>query len=73
MTPAQRVAQSRQRSREAALVAGEDVSRAPTVALLANLARQIKFIENDPEHAPVARDIARLVIDELRNRYEIAK
>lgn len=71
MTAAQRVKQCRERAREAALVAGENTTAAPTAALLAGLARQIKLICNDADHAPVARDIAASLINELCERYEI--
>jgi len=71
MTPAQRVRASRERATEAMLTAAEDLSSATTKALLGNLARQIKFMETDPDHAPVARDIAKDVMRELCNRYQI--
>ena len=71
MTPAERVKASRERATEAALTANDHLPSATTKALLSNLARQIKFIETDPSHAPVARDIAKDVISELCKRYEI--
>lgn len=71
LTPAQRVKQSRERAFEAGLVAGENPVVASTTALLAGLARQIKLIDTDPGHAPVARDIAAQLIVELCGRYEI--
>ena len=71
MTPAERVRASRERALEDAVTATDHLPSATTKALLANLARQIKFMETDPEHAPVARDIAKDVIRELCKRYEI--
>ncbi len=44
---------------------------ATTKALLGNLARQIKLIDTDTDHAPVARDVAASVMAELCNRYRI--
>jgi hypothetical protein len=71
MSAALRVKQFRDRAREAALVAGENTSTAKTAALLAGLARQIKLIDTDADHAPVARDVASQLIKELCERYEI--
>lgn len=71
MTANQRVKESRERAYIAMLQVTDDLPGATTTALLGNLARQIKLIETQPDHAPVARDIAREVMAELRKRYEI--
>jgi hypothetical protein len=65
-----RAAAYRARRREAALVACDDLKSAPAPVLLAALARQIKGL-TDPDRAPVARDLAGMVIAELCDRYKI--
>lgn len=71
MTPAQRVKRSRERAFEAMLTAAENLPSATTKALLGNLERQIKLIDEDVEYRQVGRDIAAQVISELCKRYEI--
>ena len=70
MSDTMRAAAYRARRREAALVAHENLQYAGPGVLLAALARQIKGLA-DPDRAPVARDLAGLVIAELCERYEI--
>lgn len=71
LTPAQRVKESRERAYIAMLQVTDDIPGATTTALLGNLARQIKLIDTDKDHAPVARDVAASVMLELCNRYKI--
>lgn len=71
LTPAQRVKESRERAYIAMLQVTDDLPGATTKALLGNLARQIKLIDTDSDHAPVARDVAASVMVELCNRYKI--
>ena len=71
MSPNQRVRESRERAHAAMLQAHENLPGATTTALMANLAHQIKLIDTDKDHAPVAREIARDVMAELCKRYEI--
>jgi hypothetical protein len=71
LTPAQRVKESRERAYIAMLQVTDDIPGATTKALLGNLARQIKLIDTDKDHAPVARDVAASVMLELCNRYKI--
>lgn len=65
-----RAAAYRSRRYEAASMAHENPKAANTPVLLAALARQIKAMA-DLDHAPVARDIAALIVKELCERYEI--
>ena len=71
LTPAQRQRAYRERAYEASLRASENLPVATTMALLGNLSRQIKLIDADKDHAPVARDVAASVMLELCNRYKI--
>jgi len=63
--------ESRERAYIAMLQVTDDLPGATTKALLGNLARQIKLIDTDKDHAPVARDVAASVMLELCNRYKI--
>ncbi|MBK1685383.1 hypothetical protein [Rhodoferax fermentans] len=65
-----RAANYRNRRREGASMAHENLSTASTSVLLAGLAHQIKAM-GDAKHADTARDIAARIIKELCDRYEI--
>lgn len=65
-----RAANYRNRRREGASMAHENLSTASTPILLAGLAHQIKAM-GDADHANTARDIAARIINELCDRYEI--
>ena len=56
---------------EQASMVSENLTSASTAVLLAGLGRQIKHIQTNAEHAPVARDIAASIIRELCSRNEI--
>lgn len=70
MTGAQRVALTRQRAREAILVAAEDLSKATDKAIIGNLERQIKLMA-DPDYKQTARAIAGDLMAELCKRHRI--
>jgi hypothetical protein len=65
-----RAAAYRARRREAASLAHENLKDAAPAVLLAALVRQIKGLA-DPGRAPVARELAGMVIAELCDRYKI--
>lgn len=71
MTGAQRAEAFRRARREQAGQVHENLGSATTAVLMAGLARQIKYIQTDPDHAPVARDVAATIIRELCSRNEI--
>jgi hypothetical protein len=67
-----RAAAYRNRRREAALTAHENLKDASPAVLLAGLVRQFKALaKNDPDHAPVSRWLAGELIIELCERYKI--
>lgn len=67
-----RAAAYRNRRREAAVEAHENLKDAAPAVLLAGLVRQFKALaKNDPDHAPVSRWLAGELILELCERYEI--
>lgn len=71
MTGAQRAEAFRRTRREQAGQVHENLSNASTALLMAGLARQIGYIQTDPDHAPIARDVAARIIRELCLRNEI--
>lgn len=71
MTTAQRAAAFRRNRYEQAIMVSENLTSATVAVLLAGLGRQIKHIQTNAEHAPVARDIAARIIKELCDRHEI--
>jgi len=71
MTTAQRAAAFRRNHYEQASMVSENLTSATEAVLLAGLARQIKHIQTNAGHAPVARVIAARIIRELSDRHEI--
>ena len=72
MPDTMRAAAYRMRRREAASAAHENLKDAPPAVLVAALVRQFKALATpDPDHAPVTRELAGLIINELCERYEI--
>jgi len=72
MSNTMRAAGYRTRRREAASTAHENLKDAAPAVLLAALVRQFKALANpDPDHAPVTRELAGLIMVELCERYEI--
>ena len=71
MTTAERVRQTRKRAYIAMLESYEDLPNASTKAILGNLERQIKLMDN-PDQKQTARAIAADLIGELCKRYRIA-
>jgi hypothetical protein len=67
-----RAAAYRNRLREAAVMAHENLKDAAPAVLLAALVRQVKALAKpDLDHAPITRDLAGSIIAELCERYEI--
>jgi len=68
----QRAAAYRARRREAASMAHENLKEVAPAVLLAALVRQIKALAKpDPNHAPITRELAAQIINELCDRYDI--
>lgn len=70
MTTAQRVRLTRERADKAMLMAYENLPNASTKAILGNLARQIKLMDN-PDQKQTAQAIAGDLMGELCKRYRI--
>jgi hypothetical protein len=67
-----RAANYRTRRHEAASLAHENLKDAAPAVLLAALVRQFKALANpEPDHAPVTRELAGMIINELCDRHEI--
>ena len=71
MTGAQRAQAFRRNRLVQATTVSENLDSATEAVLLAGLARQIKYIQTDTDHAPTARDVAARIIRELCSRHEI--
>ena len=70
MTGTERVRLSRERAHEAMLMAYENLPDASTKAILGNLDRQIKLMDN-PDQKQTARAIAGDLVRELCKRHKI--
>ncbi len=71
MTDKQRAAAYRTRLYESALVAHKDPKGATTTVLLACLKQHFSNIDTQPDHADIARRLAKPVMQELCERYDI--
>ena len=71
MTGAQRVAMTRQRAREAAQMAYENLATATDKAIFQNLQAQIRRLDTDPDQAEAWRAIAGQLMAELARRHGI--
>ncbi|MDD2809277.1 hypothetical protein [Rhodoferax sp.] len=67
-TPAMRQRAYRERLVQSAMLKPKD---ATTAALLANIKHHCQSIDNEPDHADIARRLAAPVIRELCERYKI--